>query len=79
MAPTTTQDNDTRDAQTLVAVVHKDQIEGGKVKDGVSPGIVRLSWLRLGSNAENWIEIDQATGKKVTAAQIAKATDSQEG
>lgn len=56
---------DTRDGNTIVAVVHSSHIDSdGSVKDGIRPGLVTLDWLRLGKNAENWVEIDQDTGKR---------------
>jgi hypothetical protein len=64
---------DTRDDQTLVAVVHKDQLHQGQVKDGIHPGRVSLGWLRFGKNSEHWVEVDPETGKKVTPTQAAKA------
>lgn len=72
---------DPRDDSVIVAVVNKRQLDGSSVKDGISPGLVTLGWLRFGDNAEKWVEIDQTTGKKVTAAQVAKAvaTTGQEG
>lgn len=69
---------DTRDDQTIVAVVHKDQIEAGAVKDGISPGRVSLGWLRLGDNSKNWVEVNPETGQKLTATQAAKAAAGQE-
>lgn len=58
MAPI--QSDETRDDSTIVDVVFKDQIDGGAIKEGVSPGRVTLGWLRLGKNAENWIEVSSA-------------------
>lgn len=70
---------DPRDDSTLVVVALKSQMDGNVVKEGVTPGRVSLGWLRLKANADKWVEVDADTGKKVTAAQAAKAAAAQEG
>lgn len=73
VAPTA---EDTRDDSTLVAVVHKSHVnEDGSVTEGIErPGVVSLGWLRIGKNAENWIEIDQDTGKRRVTVGAADGT-----